>query len=101
MIIIIFNYLCHVFVKKRFELLIHFPIDELLPVIDSHMMESVGDKTIITAEFIRVNETVMFHLFDRHLNQCFFGEISYYFNSYFSTAFQDTEYRDLPGNSPA
>jgi hypothetical protein len=43
------------------------PLTNRFPVIDSHITESVGDKAVITAEFIRVNETATFHLFDRHL----------------------------------
>jgi hypothetical protein len=64
------------------------------------MTESVGDKTFITTEFIRVNKTATFHFFDRRLKQSFSIDIPYPFNPYFSPALEDAEYRDLPGSSP-
>jgi hypothetical protein len=70
-------------------------------MIDSHMTESVGDKTFITTEFIRVNKTATFHFFDRHLKQSFSIDIPYRFNPYFYPALEDAEYRDLPGSSLA
>jgi hypothetical protein len=41
-------------------------IDELFTMIDSKMTETVRDKTVITAEFMSVNETSTFYLHDSH-----------------------------------
>ncbi|MEI8330049.1 MAG: hypothetical protein WCF90_00035 [Methanomicrobiales archaeon] len=69
-------------------------------MIDSHVMETIRDKAIITSEFIRVNETSALHLFASHRDESLTGDILNNFHPDFSSALQDAERRDIPG-SPA
>jgi hypothetical protein len=46
-------------------------IDESFPMIDSHMEETAWDETVITTEFIGVNETSAFHFLDGHCKESF------------------------------
>jgi len=65
------------------------------------MTETIGDESVITPEFIGVPETAPFYLLDRHIDERLFRDILYNVDPDFSPALQDTEYRDLPGSSPA
>ena len=69
-------------------------------MIDSHMAETIGDETVITSEFISVNETSALHLLDSHCEESLTGDILNNFHSDFSPALQDAEDWDLTGSSP-
>ena len=78
-----------------------FTVDESFPVIDSQMTETVWDEAVITSEFIGVNETFAFYLFDCHCEKCLTSDILNNFYPNFSSALQDPEHGNLPGSSPA
>ena len=69
-------------------------------MIDSHMTETIGDETVITSEFISVDETSALHLFDSHREESLTGDILNNFHPDFSLALQDAEHRDLTGSPP-
>ncbi|MDI6898571.1 MAG: hypothetical protein QMC82_01935, partial [Methanolinea sp.] len=48
---------------------IHLLICEPLSVVDSPMFEFIGDKAIVTSEFISVNETLLFYFLDRQFQE--------------------------------
>lgn len=93
------------FLGKRSESLysidIHVPIRKLLSMVDPPMFEPIGDRAVIAPEFIRVNETSLFHFLDRQLETDFTLDIGDNRNGNLPASFQDAEHRNLSCGSPA
>ena len=70
---------------------VHFSICESLFVVDSPMFGSIGDKAVVTTEFISVGETSPFHLFDGQVQESLTLDIGNDLLCHLPPSFQDVE----------
>ncbi len=70
-------------------------------MVDSPMFESIGDKAIVTPEFIGVDETSPFSFRDRQFQGGLTLDIGHNLHGYLQPSFRDAEYRHLSCRSPS